>query len=166
MANVGFLRHTAAVGRFFCALMTTANSKKMLKPGSGRTTTRTAAVVAEILERLERGEAVIQMCRDEHLPTARTVYNWLDEDPNFLSQYQRAREVGFDHIAVTMRDTARGLGDSSGDVARDKLIVDTDFKLLSKWSPKKYGDKLQHTGDGGGPISVQVYIPDNGRDKP
>jgi hypothetical protein len=137
-----------------------------ISPKLGRPTVRTEAAIVEILERVEQGEPILKICRDEHLPAARSVYRWLDEDPDFLAQYQRARDIGFDQIAVMMRETARGLGDSSGDVARDKLIVDTDFKLLSKWSPKKYGDKLQHTGDGGGPISVQVYIPDNGRDKP
>jgi hypothetical protein len=99
------------------------------------------------------------MCRDEHLPSgAHGVSTGSMKILIFWHSINARETVGFDHIAVTMRDTARGLGDSSGDVARDKLIVDTDFKLLSKWSPKKYGDKLQHTGDGGGPLAAEVRI--------
>ena len=39
-------------------------------------------------------------------------------------------------------------GFSSGDVARDKLIIETDLKLLAKWHAKKYGDKLDLTSGG------------------
>jgi hypothetical protein len=38
-------------------------------------------------------------------------------------------------------------GDSSGDVQRDKLIVETDLKLLAKWNPR-YRDNhvVEHQG--------------------
>lgn len=40
-------------------------------------------------------------------------------------------------------------------VQRSRLRVDTRKWILSKLAPKRYGDKLQHTGDGGGPIRVR-----------
>jgi hypothetical protein len=48
--------------------------------------------------------------------------------------------------------TARGKGDSTGEVQRDKLIVETDLKLLAKWSPKRYGDKVTHSSDPDAPL--------------
>ncbi len=56
----------------------------------------------------------------------------------------RARDLGEDCIAIGCRLVARGQGESSGDVQRDKLIVDTDLKLLAKWNPKKYGDRIEN----------------------
>ncbi len=40
-------------------------------------------------------------------------------------------------------------------VQRSRLRVDTRKWAAGKLAPKRYGDKLQHTGDGGGPIRVR-----------
>ncbi len=59
-------------------------------------------------------------------------------------------------IASRLPKIARGQAEdldgstlSSGDVQRDKLIIDTDLKLLSKWDNKRYGDKTQVEHSGG-----------------
>lgn len=61
----------------------------------------------------------------------------------------RARDIGFDAIAARTRDVARGTDGSTGDVQRDKLIIETDLKLLAKWS-RKYGERsnieINHSG--------------------
>ena len=55
--------------------------------------------------------------------------------------------------ATARAKTADDGGDSSGDVQRDKLIIETDLKLLAKWDPKRYGDLLKLAGsDGTGPV--------------
>lgn len=66
--------------------------------------------------------------------------------PEFSSAIARSRLEGFDAIARRARQTARGRGDSTQDVQRDKLIVETDLKLLAKWDPKRYGDRLNVDG--------------------
>ena len=38
---------------------------------------------------------------------------------------------------------------------RSRLRVDTRKWAAGKMAPKRYGDKIQHTGDGGGPIRVR-----------
>lgn len=47
-----------------------------------------------------------------------------------------------------------------GWVAHTKLRVEHRLKLLAKWSPKKYGDKVQAelTGLDGGAIAVQSTV--------
>ena len=40
-------------------------------------------------------------------------------------------------------------------ISRSRLRVDSRKWVASKLLPKVYGDKLQHTGDGGGPIRVR-----------
>jgi hypothetical protein len=85
------------------------------------------------------------------MPDRTTVYEWLKGKPDFFQRFRRGRDEGFDAIAMRTRLTARGKGpeeggDSAGDVQRDKLIIETDLKLLAKWDPKRYGDKLALTG--------------------
>ena len=54
---------------------------------------------------------------------------------------------------ITAKDGARVLDHEH--VQRSRLRVDTRKWAAGKLAPKRYGDKLQHTGDGGGPIRVR-----------
>lgn len=131
----------------------------------GRRTTFNEKDAAEIVARLSKGEPMTHICAEDWLPTDRTVRNWITANEAFASDIACARESGHDAIAHRTRLTARGKteeegGDSSGDVQRDKLIIDTDLKLLAKWDPKRYGDKLAHVGgsDGDAPIQTAVTL--------
>jgi hypothetical protein len=122
----------------------------------GRPSAYTPELLEEICDRLAKGEPLAAICRDDHMPSDRTVRNWMGRG-DVSSDIARAREVGFDAIAARLRETARGRGDSAQDVQRDKLIIETDLKLLSKWDPKRYGDKLAIGGDAeAGPIRHTV----------
>lgn len=101
----------------------------------------TAKLKAEILTRIAEGEPLAQICRSSHMPSATAVNNWRRADVEFDCDFARARETGHDLIASNMRNVARGLEGSTGDVQRDRLVIETDFKLLSKWD-KRYSDKL------------------------
>ena len=111
----------------------------------------TKALGEEMLERLSAGEALSWICKDDHMPVVRTVSFWKESYPDFAAGFARARREGWDAIADRLRETARGRGDSKGDVQRDRLIIDTDFKLLARWDPQRYGDRteLVHSSDGG-----------------
>lgn len=101
------------------------------------------------------------------MPAWRTVYRWKAEDATFSARIAGAREAGFDAIAEecldiaddTSRDT---LTDDNGDrantewISRSKLKIETRLKLLAKWDPKRYGDKIQqeHSGTDGGPLQI------------
>lgn len=123
--------------------------KEKGKPG--RPSKFSEAVAAEICERISEGIPMAVICRDSHMPHVTTVDDWAKRHPEFSLSIARARQDGGHYIADRARATARGKGDSTGDVQRDKLIVDTDLKLLAKWFPKDYGDKitadLNHTGE-------------------
>ena len=119
---------------------------EMYKP-TGQPTIRTPEMIVELLARLEAGETLTDICRDEHMAARPTIYQWIDKDPELSRQIQRAKDIGFDAMADGLRHVARGSGESSGDVARDKLIVDTDVRLLARWCPKRYGDRQIIVGD-------------------
>lgn len=107
----------------------------------GRPSLETPENKQAILERISNGEPLAQICRDAKMPSMAAVNNWRRNDAAFDGDFARARESGHDLIAARCREVARGLGESSGDVQRDRLIVETDLKLLAKWD-KRYSDKL------------------------
>lgn len=99
-------------------------------------------LIESISKRLGSGEPMAQICRDEGMPSYSAVYSWMKTKPEVSEVIARAREEGEDVIASNLRLIARGISaESTNDVQRDKLIIDTDLKLLAKWNPKKYGDK-------------------------
>lgn len=119
----------------------------------GRHSTYTKSKHDEIVERLTNGELLEDICRDEHMPAARTVGDWRAKYPQFSTDIAHAREAGWDAIAARSRRTLRGKGpeeggDSTGDVIRDKAIAEHDLKLLSKWDNTRYGDRstVSHEG--------------------
>lgn len=126
----------------------------------GRPSKFTQAVADEIVERISAGETLRSVCRDEHMPAWQTIYDWLHKNEEFSGRIARARELGEDAIAqecVDIADNAvndwmerldkdgAGVGwQLNGDhVQRSKLRIDTRLKLLAKWNPKKYGERVQ-----------------------
>lgn len=104
----------------------------------------TQEIHEEIIARLSKGEPLEWICHDPRMPSSKTVNQWTYDYPTFGSDFAGARKDGFDAIASNTMRVARGEdGYSSGDVARDKLIVDTDLKLLAKWDYSRYGDRVR-----------------------
>jgi hypothetical protein len=115
----------------------------------GRPSKFTQAIADTICERLAAGESLRAICRDEDMPTDRSVYRWLDDDDGFCQQYAQAREVGLDLMAdeiIAIADSDPGITDAgatdTGAVADKRLRFDARRWYLSKLAPKKYGDKL------------------------
>ena len=48
--------------------------------------------------------------------------------------------------------------DKSGDAMRDRLRLDTRKWLMSKIAPKRFGDKLIHSGDPDAPLVVDKLV--------
>jgi hypothetical protein len=128
-------------------------AKPASKAKTGRKSKCTPERMKEIGRRLGEGEPLTSICADLKLCDD-TVRNWMDKDEAVSRVIARAREEGSQAIAYRVRQTARGAGDSTGDVQRDKLIIDTDLKLLSKWDPKRYGDKVDVNH--GGAVSYTI----------
>lgn len=131
------------------------------KSKGGRPSTMTDAVVDDICSRLANGEPMEVICRDEGFPAARTVRDWEAGRPDVAAAIAHAREDGEYALAWGARQIARGKKGSTGDVQRDKLVVDLELKLLAKFNPKKWGDKVQHADADGeklAPPTVTVTL--------
>lgn len=139
----------------------------------GRPSVYTPKIAAEICERIAKGESLREICRSEHMPDEHTVRMWHVEDrEGFSPHYTRAVQARAERWAeevVEISDDGsndwmeRNVGDGETitvadheHISRSKLRVDTRKWLLSKVLPKVYGDKVAVTGEGGGPLVVEI----------
>lgn len=114
----------------------------------------TEELIEAICARLATGEPMAVICRDGGMPAYRTVKDWMDARPDVAAAIARAREEGFDAIATDAlsiaddgrrdyvpNDDGREVVDHDH-IARSRLRVETRLKLLAKWDPKRYGDRI------------------------
>ena len=139
---------------------------------TGRPSKYTPELAAEIARRLSEGEPLRQICRDEHMPHWTNMYEWMAQDPELSVRIARAREAGYDKMAeecLELADTPKfgtkqiesedGITVTREDMlGHRKLQIETRLKLLAKWNPKKYGERLTHAGDADNPVAVQADI--------
>lgn len=117
-------------------------------------------IADDIIRRLGEGEPLSVICRTEGYPCRSTFHEWRKTDTDLDARYVAAKLAGFDAIADDCLDIAdNGTNDYTTDkdgnevvdrdhIQRSKLRVETRLKLLAKWYPTKYGDKLglEHSG--------------------
>lgn len=112
----------------------------------------------EIIEWISHGKTLRDYSRIDGNPHFNTVYDWLDKDEDFAVRFARAREIGEEFIAqdcLSIADepperilTEQGDKVDPGHVAHQKNRIDTRFKLLAKFNPGKWGDKVDVTSKG------------------
>ena len=136
-------------------------------------TIRTDELVETVLAGIADGVPLRQLCRI-HGFSKSSWYRWMEEDAadesiasddKLAGRFARARIDGFDAIA---EETLEIADDGTNDwierenkdgstytaldgehVQRSKLRVETRLKLLAKWDPKRYGDRVDHTSSDG-----------------
>ena len=125
------------------------------KRQQGQPTSYTVDLANEICERLSDGEPLAQICRADHMPAVRTVSHWKEKSPEFLANFLRARDEGFDAIAADClrisNEPLEGRIETSKEwgveikkedmLGHRKLQIETRLKLLAKWDPRRYGDR-------------------------
>ena len=117
-----------------------------------------------ILAWIADGKPLREYCRIAGNPAFQTVYDWLAKDKEFSGRFAQARESGEEQIAqecLSIADeeplctteipgkhgTITRTCVDNGAVQRNRLRVDTRLKLLAKWNPKKYGERVTHDGE-------------------
>jgi len=121
----------------------------------------------DVLERIEQGESLRSVLRDSDKPSSRTFYKWLDEDDERVKQYAHAcqeravakfESIEQDYNEKPERDKDSGKIDPAW-VNLQRLKIDSKKWELSKLNPKKYGDKVETTLQGGDkPIQAVISL--------
>ena len=154
------------------------------KRKTGRPSKYTPEIAQEMCNRLAEGEPLRQICRTEGFPAWQTVYDWMYRDDalgekgvGLSGAIARARELGYDAMAeecliiadnhqLGMKEitTVDAKGNESVSYSREdmlghrKLQIETRLKLLAKFNPKKYGDRLALAGDASSPIKIEAQV--------
>lgn len=122
-------------------------------------------LIESILDSMStKGKSAFAACKEVGLPQS-TFNLWVDADKELAEKYARAREDLIEKLAeetLKIADEPVGSTDSgstdSGAVQKQKLQVDTRKWLLSKLAPRKYGEKIQLSGDKESPIEIKATI--------
>jgi hypothetical protein len=121
----------------------------------------TPEIAETILEQLQDGMSLVQICAADGMPSRGAVQWWVTNDHDgFASRYARARETGLallEDDLLSIADDGRndtyvvdGEERTNHDVVnRSKLRLDARKWLLSKRMPKVFGDRvaMEHSGE-------------------
>lgn len=125
----------------------------------GRPSDYTQELADRLCELLADGQSMRKACENDWAPAKRTVFMWLRTNPEFLHQYERAKNEAADSFVDDMTDIAddgrndwmtnndpenAGYKANGEHVQRTRLRLDARKWIASKLKPKKYGDKIEH----------------------
>ena len=150
-------------------------AKEPEKKKTGRPSKYTPEIAQKMCEMLAEGVPLREICRQEGFPEWRTVYDWMYRDDalgeagtGLSAAIAHAREVGQDAIAEQIwmdmnKEPERILSEGggridSGYVQWQKAKAEIGLKLLAKWNPKRYGDRVALAGDAESPLKVEADI--------
>ena len=137
--------------------------QRAAKPHIGRPSVFTAQAAEEICERIAGGEALVKICKDPHLPSRMTIYEWLRgrsgpqlpdyEDPpqeeqqentemqaflHFSDNYARACEADGDREAAEVIELADSIAQNDDGTPRNASMAQVQAVKLQldarKWS--------------------------------
>ena len=131
---------------------------KRTKPGSEDR----ATVSQLVLDGMRSGLSAFKACQAAGVPQS-TFSRWVDDDVTLAENYARAREDLIERMATEIMEISdQDVGvavDGKKDwaaVQKHRLQVDTRKWLLSKLAPKKFGDKIEVSGDPANPLVQRI----------
>ncbi len=128
----------------------TKRKKPEDKKRAGRPTDYGPEITRRICDQLSEGRSLRKICEADDMPSKMTVLNWLNRYPEFLSQYERAKDESADSLAdeiIDIADEARSLK-IPHQVQAARLRIDARKWIAAKLKPKKYGDRVHNEVSG------------------
>jgi len=131
-------------------------------------------ICERLLEHVAHGGTVRAFCREKGNPSYRTLYRWMSQDnkesKDFLSRFvHTSRFLGARAIAeeaLALVDTPPPMVGEGENARMDNAHVnwmrsraDLRLKLLSKWYPQEYGDKVGVSAEGNINLTISTGVP-------
>ena len=118
-------------------------------------------IADQVFNEMRQGLSAYKACVKVGVPQS-TLNHWLSDDAELAADYARAREELHEFIAAEIVAIADAPVPSNekggldpGAIQKQRLQVDTRKWLLSKLAPKKYGDKIEVSGDSDNPLKIE-----------
>ncbi len=115
-------------------------------------------VARRLCRRLAEGETLVAICREAGMPARRTVYDWLEAQPAFLTLYRQARQQQLESWAEEILQLADGLGaeEDRESVARVKLRIEVRQWLIARLAGRSGDSDESPRGKERRPLVIEV----------
>tara|TARA_R100000742_G_C4278142_1_gene100651 strand:- start:1150 stop:1629 length:480 start_codon:yes stop_codon:yes gene_type:complete len=141
----------------------------------GRPTSKPDPIIVEkLLEHVAHGGTVRAFCRQKGMVSYRTLYRWMSQDSEegkeflsrftYVSRFLGARAIAEEALALV--DTPPPMIGEGENARMDNAHVnwmrsrsDLRLKLLSKWYPQEYGDKVGVSAEGNINLTISTGVP-------
>lgn len=103
-----------------------------------------------VIQRVLDGESLKAIARSWKLPVTRFI-KWISDDEKRLAEYEGALRIRADELVYEAVERAEGTIGPDGElseVARDKLVIDTNLKVAAFWDKTRYGNEKAVGGAG------------------
>ena len=142
---------------------------------AGRPSEFNQSIANTICDLIISGKSLRYVSRQENMPDLVTIYKWLRDFPQFLKQYDKAKEEQIDTLADEMIDISDDISsdtvvnENGKDVVnntavnRSRLMVDTRKWIAERMKPKKYGvrQEIEHSGKIDSDVKLDISGMDN-----
>jgi hypothetical protein len=123
----------------------------------GRPSEYTPEIAEAICDGIIEGKSIKTICKADELPSHTTVFKWLASNREFADLYARAKDIQAEVMSEDLLDivddgtndwTLKTFGHTEVKVVdqeavqRSKLRYEARRWLMSKYKPKKFGDKM------------------------
>ena len=105
-------------------------------------TTESEEIQTRVIEEIQTGRSLRQVCGDEGMPHFRTVQRWIVSDGQFAVRYARARMAQADTLFDRMEEVEESVSNGTMDSHAARVVLDSMRWRASKLAPKTYGDRL------------------------
>lgn len=121
-------------------------------------TTYTPELAAKFCAAIADGGTLRSVCKKAGMPSKATVFRWLGEHAEFQKMYETATDERTDAMIDEIVDIADNCKPDADSIRKAKLRIHARVEQAQKMKPKKYGAKMQLTGDGGGAIETKSTL--------
>jgi transposase-like protein len=114
--------------------------------------TYTPELAAKFCAAIAEGGSLRAVCKKAGMPSKATVFRWLRDHADFVKLYEQATDDRADAHVDEIIEIADSCKVDKEEIQKAKLRIYARIEAVQRMKPKKYGSKMQLTGDGGGAI--------------
>jgi hypothetical protein len=94
------------------------------------------------------------------MPARSTIYEWIEADPAFARAFRQARTLGVHALADQCLEIADEPVATAVEVSDKRVRIDTRMRLMAKWLPAEYGDRVAgaHSGDAADAVQPETRV--------